>query len=179
MKIEDTSLLIIDVQSHLLPAMEQKEQVLANIEKLVTGAMRLGVPAMATEQYPKGLGSTVDEVSRCYRGNVATIAKTSFSAQKEQDVSDWVQGMARKNILICGMETHICVKQTVKELLELGFHPVVLTDCVASRKTEDKQVALASMASLGAEISTLEAALFELLGDAKHEAFKEISNLIK
>ncbi len=179
MKIEDSSLLIIDVQEKLLPAMDEKEQVLDGICRLVQGAMELRVPAMATEQYPKGLGATVQELSQYYRGNLATIAKTTFSALEEQDVSDWVRGMNRKNILICGMETHICVRQTALALKEMGFHPIVVADCVASRKKYDKETALRNMEAQGVEILTLEAVLFELLKDAKHPSFKAISKIIK
>lgn len=176
---EESSLLIIDVQEKLLPAMDEKEEIFENICRLVKGATTLEIPTIATEQYPKGLGVTVPELMQCYRGNIPTFPKTSFNALEQQEVLDWLRGVERTNVFICGMESHICVRQTALDLKRKGFYPIVIADCVASRKKYDKEIAIRSMELEGVEITTLESAFYELLRDSKHPAFKEISKLIK
>ena len=179
MTVKNTGMMIIDMQEKLLPVMDRKEEVLANTIKLLRGAMELGVVSCALRQYPKGLGDTIFSIQENYRGLFPTLDKTTFSGLGDREVADWVRGVDKKFMILCGVETHICVLYTAMDLISMGVTPVIACDCVSSRRREDSQAALSFLRSKGAWVLPLESILFGLLKDSKDPSFPYISKLIK
>src|SRR5690625_4492826 len=177
-EVKYTALVIIDVQGKLSKIMHQSKEVLKNIEILIQGAKLLEIPVLWLEQYPKGLGPTTTEVKQ-HLSDQEPVAKMTFSACQTDEFQQQLKQINKKNLLITGIETHICVYQTVKDLLTAGHYVEVVTDCVSSRTLADKQVGIDKMKSLGASVTSVEMALFELMQTAEHPNFKEISRLIK
>jgi nicotinamidase-related amidase len=172
-------LVVIDVQQRLVPSMDPAvyEGVRRSIDCAVRGAELLGVPVVATEQYPKGLGPTVPELSAACTSQV--IEKLSFGCCGEPAFLDYIRGLGRTQVLVTGMEAHVCVYQTVLGLLEAGYHVHLLRDAVCSRGKTDYLAALENAASAGAVVSTTEMSLFQLLRSAAAQEFKAVSALIK
>lgn len=171
---ETSTLLVIDFQSRLMPAIDEGALAVANAARLIAGADMLGVPALYTEQNPKGLGPTVAELCR---PDMNVIAKTTFDSCR---AGGFVEGLpARGALVVAGCEAHVCVLQTVLGLIARGRDVFVVRDAVGSRRAESKETAIARMARAGAEIVTTEMVLFEWLVDAKHPRFKEVSALVK
>jgi len=177
LKREDTALLVVDVQERLAAAMEPEplSEVLSRLGALIEGARVLGLPIVATEQYPKGLGPTLPSI-RERLVDVPVIEKLRFSS-----LDDKVRARfsGRRNVVLAGMETHVCVYQTVRDLVLEGRHPVVCMDAVISRKALDRQVGLELARAAGATLSSVEAVLFDLLGVAGTPEFKKISAAVK
>lgn len=176
--LDNTQAVLIDVQEKLTPHMNEPEAVVTNIAKLMKGLKLLGVPMVACEQYPKGLGHTVPELKVLLDG-VAIYEKVSFSACDDEPTFHAIKSASRPYVIVFGIETHVCVLQTVMDLLDDGFVPVVVADAVSSRSVQDKQIALERMAHAGAVIASVEMVLFELCRSAKNPVFKEISALVK
>lgn len=177
-----TTLLVIDVQEKLLPAMPEAHQrrLVAAHELLLDAARALSVHAIATEQYPRGLGSTVPAVRALLeQGAVPIFEKTVFSAAQVSGVTDALSLVDARTVIVTGMEAHVCVFQTVRDLLHKGFAVHVPFDAVASRDPECKRAALDALAAAGAKITTSETVVFDLLKDAKHPAFRAISARVK
>ncbi len=177
-----TLLLVIDVQDRLAPAMDVAAfaNVLANGALLLDAAKELGAMVMATEQYPKGLGGTVPDIaSRLSDKGVVPFAKTTFDAFGEPAFSLAFEHHAPKAVVIMGMETHVCVFQTVRSLLERGITTYVVADAVASRRGEHKHIGLNLCAGKGAHITTAETVVFDWLERAGTDQFKTISKLIR
>jgi nicotinamidase-related amidase len=177
----DALLLVIDVQEKLMPAIDRAAEVEANIERLVRGLHVLDVPALVTEQYVKGLGGTVPRVRRALEetAGYAPIEKMSFSAKGEGEFVAALRGLRKKQVVVCGIETHVCVYQTVSDLLAAGYEVTIAADAVSSRSAENKAMALERMARDGAKLSSTEMVLFELLGVAGTDEFREIIKLVK
>jgi nicotinamidase-related amidase len=154
-------------------------QTAVRIVLAVKGANLLRVPLLVTEQYPKGLGHTATEIAAALPKEVEIIEKSTFSSCGSRAFQAQLEKAHVKQVLVAGIEAHICVNQTVHDLLAAGFQVHLLTDCISSRKQVDKVVALEKMQLSGAIPSSLEMALFELLRDSKHEQFKAIQGLIK
>jgi len=163
-------LLIIDVQEKLMPVIANHEQVEANIVRLIRGAQILGVPILITEQYVKGLGHTVAPLREALGDAHKPIEKSCFSGYRELD---------RKQVIVAGVETHVCVYQTVSDLLANGYEVTLVADALSSRTIENKETALRRMMSDGAKLSSTEMALFELTVAAGTEEFRSISMLVK
>lgn len=176
--MEETQAILIDVQEKLTPVIDRHDVVVANIVKLIEGLKLLGVPLIANEQYPKGLGHTVPEI-KAVLGDTPIFEKVSFSACDDVATLDTLNHAKRPYVLVFGIETHVCVLQTVMDLLDKGFVPVVMADAVGSRKESDKQLALTRMGQAGAVIASVEMVLFELCRSAKNPMFKGISALVK
>jgi len=174
---EESALMIIDIQERLVPVMERREQVIHNAQVLIFAAQRLGIPIIVTEQYPRGLGKTVKELSDVL-GNFRAVEKLTFSAYT-QEVASELAGLGRKKVIICGMETHVCVFQTVRELLRAGYQVFVVKDAVCSRAHDNHQNGLDLMDRMGAVITNTETVIFDLLKVAGTPEFKELSRLIK
>ncbi len=176
MSIEDTALLVIDVQEKLLPVIADHQLLVWNVRRLIDGAKTLGLAVAATEQYPKGLGRTVPELAERL-GEIPS--KLSFSCtgcpQIFRDLKD--QGIYK--LLLCGVETHVCVQQTVLDLLSDGWRIYVAVDAVGSRRMIDHDTALRRMESSGATLTTTEASLFEWCQMAGTPQFKQISRLAR
>ena len=173
-KAKDTIAIVVDYQERLMPVMYEKEALLKNTAILLNGLKELGVPIAVTQQYTKGLGETVNEITTA-AGTEEYVEKISFSAY--EGVKEKIRD--KKYIIICGIETHICVLQTVIDLKAAGFIPVIVENCVSSRKENDKKIALQRMKEEGAIITTYESVLFELLKEAGTEKSKKIQRLIK
>lgn len=174
-----TALIVIDVQEAFRTAIPDFEITARRVATAVRGFQILGLPVFVTEQYPKGLGKTVDEIKSVLSDNLEIYAKTAFSSCGADAFVDKLSALGIEQTVICGLETHICVNQTAHDLLTRGFHVHVLCDCVTSRFEYNRLAGLAKMRRSGVIESSTEMALFELMGDAKHEKFKEIQSLIK
>lgn len=174
----ESLLLIIDVQERLVNALNK--QVVVNRTEILTKAAKIfGIPIIATQQYPKGLGIIVDSVKQNFSDNTPIIDKTSFSAVKEEGFLDALKSFNKKQIVVCGIETHVCVHQTTVDLLKEGFDVYVVKDACASRNKYEFKQGIERMQANGAKISCLEIVLFEWLENAQNPHFKEIQALIK
>lgn len=175
---EDTVLLMIDVQGKLARTVFESGRVLTNLEKLTRGARLFGLPVIVTEQNPKGLGPTIPELQKLL-GDFAPIEKTAFNACADSSFVGKIRETGRNQILVCGIEAHVCVYQTVAGLLDLGYEVQVVADAVSSRTPENRRTALDRMRDMGTAISTTEMALFELMQAAEGEAFSEFIRIVK
>ncbi|HLR63961.1 MAG TPA: hydrolase [Pseudogracilibacillus sp.] len=178
LKIEETALVVIDVQGKLAKIMHESNNLLSNIEKIIKGANVLNMPIIWLEQYPKGLGPTDDKLQP-HLSRYEPIDKMIFSAFESEAFQEELKQLGRKNLLVTGIESHICVYQTVRQLLENDYYVEVLADCVSSRTAENSQIGIERMLALGAELTSVEMVLFELIRSAEHPNFKEISQIIK
>ena len=174
----DAIALVIDIQEKLFPHIDHHTNLLTNCKILLSGLKILGIPVIVTEQYPKGLGPTIKELGNLITG-FNPISKISFSCCGEKKFLETVQNHGKRNIIICGIETHVCVLQTVMDLIERGYHPVIIEDCVSPRKVSDRETAIKRMAREGVIITTYESILFELCEVAGTDQFKQLSNLVK
>lgn len=175
---ENTAGLVIDIQERLLPHIFEHEKILRNVEILLEGFSILDVPIIVTEQYRKGLGPTLNEVQDKIL-KFEPREKMTFSCCDDQAFVLEMEAVKRKNVVICGIETHVCVLQTSIDLLAKGYQPVVVEDCVSSRKENDKKIAIGRMRQEGAIITSYESILFELTRMSGTETFKSISKLVK
>jgi len=172
----DTALLVIDVQEKLVPAIAGHERLVWNVRRLIDGANVLGLGVVATEQYPKGLGPTVPELAE----RLGPIpSKLTFSCGGCGEVFAELQDRGIHKLLACGMEAHVCVQQTVLDLLAGGWQVYVAVDAVGSRFEIDYRTALGRMDSAGATLTTTEAALFEWCQVAGTAEFGKISRLVR
>ena len=174
---EKSLLLVIDIQERLVPAMKYGERVVDNTKVLISAANELDMPIMVTEQYPKGLGQTVPKIAKGLK-DFLKFEKIEFSACTDR-VIDALKDTKRKKIIVVGMETHVCVFQTVRDLIDLGYDVFVVSDGVSSRTEENHQNALDLMRDMGARIINTEMALFDLLKKAGTPKFKSLSKLVK
>ncbi len=174
LQAKTSTLLVIDFQTRLTPSIDRAAEAIANAQRLVRGADILGVPALYTEQYPKGLGHMVPELAPPLD---ALVEKTTFDSTR---APGFIERLPKDHALVVtGCEAHICVLQTVMGLIEAGRRVYVVADAVGSRKAESKRFALQRMARAGATLVTTEMVLFEWVGDARHPRFKDISALVK
>lgn len=174
---KDSLLLIIDIQEKL-SNMLNDESVKQNAIKIAKAAKILNIPAIITEQYPKGLGSTVSEIRESLP-DALYIEKTYFSVLKESGFVQKISDYGKKQIIICGIETHICVLQTAFELINLGYEVFVVSSASGSRNMENKETALQRLRHASCQTVTTEMVLFEWLEGSKNPAFKELQALIK
>jgi nicotinamidase-related amidase len=172
----DGGLLIIDVQEKLLAVIEDRARVVANGVRLIHAAAELGIPTWATEQYPKGLGSTVPEIAALLPQR---SSKLTFSCCGVPELVEQLHGRGIRHLTLAGIEAHVCVAQTALDLLRLGFNVGVAADAVASRNRFDCEISLRRLESVGAVVTSTEAVLFEWLTSADHQKFKAISALVK
>jgi len=171
---ERAALVVVDVQEAFRPAVVDFEQVAAEVSKLVQGAQALDLPVLVTEQYPKGLGRTVPEVAQALDG-AEPLEKTAFSAV----AADGFDLGGRDQAIVCGIESHVCVSQTAHDLIDRGVEVHVARDAVSSRTVENRELGLRKMESSGAIVTSVETALFELLGEAGGSEFKLVQGLVK
>ena len=171
---EQTAALVIDYQEKLVPVMHKKKQLIQNSSILLAGLKLLGIPMVVTQQYTKGLGMTIKDITDA-AGTEEYIDKISFTAldSVEEKIRD------KKFVIVCGIEAHICVLQTVIDLVAAGYIPVVVEDCISSRKPSDRKSAIKRMRDEGAIVTTYESLLFELLKVAGTDESKRIQRLIK
>ena len=171
---EHTAALIVDFQERLVPAIADHEALMERVRILLQGLKVLDIPMTVTQQYTKGLGMSVSEVWEA-SGETEYLDKISFSALEvaEPKIHD------KKYILVCGMEAHCCVLQTVIDLAGAGYVPVLVTDCIGSRRESDREMAIRRAEQEGAVLTSSEAILFELLKEAVTPLSKEILNIVK
>ena len=174
---EDTVLVLVDIQGKLAQIVENSEAVIDNIVRIVKGAKVLGLPILWVEQYPKGLGPTVEAIANELEGT--PIEKITFSAYDNEEFVRKLEATGRKKVLLAGIETHICVYQTTAHLLAAGYEVGVLADCTSSRTAGNHEIGMQKVMQLGAGITSVEMALFEMQVIAKGDAFKEISRIVK
>ena len=175
-------LLVVDVQEKLAAAMQQAsmDRLVASTIVLLESARLLGVPVLATEQYPKGLGSTIAPLAAPLRAmGVEPVDKTTFDALGEPRVARALAERAPRAVVLAGMETHICIYQTARELARRGFEVHVVADAVASRREENRALGLALCERAGALVTPAETVAFDWLGRAGTDAFKAISKLVR
>ncbi|MDO4834211.1 MAG: hydrolase [Bacillota bacterium] len=175
---EDTIAVFIDFQEKLMPAMSRRDELEDKVCRLAEGLGILDIPHIVTQQYTKGIGETVPAIAEAI-GEFEAIDKTSFSCMQHVDFINRLEIASRPNVVVCGIEAHICVQQTVEQLLAEGYNVYVPVDCISSRSQNDFMWSCERMERAGAIMTTCEAVLFELLKDAKAEGFKEISKIIK
>ncbi len=176
---EDTVFLSLDNQSRLFPAIYECEKLEINILKLLEGMKVLDIPILVTEQYSKAIGGTIESIVESLGAEYKPIEKMAFSCMDEPNFVTALEAAKRKNIIICGIESHVCVLQTTIDMLAAGYQPIIIEDCVSSRNPNDKKHAIKRMASSGAMISTYESMLFELQRHSGTDRFKAISKIIK
>ncbi|MBA2494848.1 MAG: hydrolase [Acidobacteria bacterium] len=176
---DKTALVVVDLQEAFRFPINDFAQIAARASIAVRGLQILGLPVIVTEQYPKGLGKTAEEILFSLPPDFEFVEKTAFSSCGASVFMEKLRETGASQIVLCGLETHVCINQTAHDLLNEGFEVHVLEDCVSSRFSRDKETALAKMRMNGIVPSCVEMALFELMTDAKHEQFKEIQNLIK
>ena len=176
--VENSLLLVIDIQERLVASLD-KDVIVSKVGKLVDAANILDVPVVLSEQYPKGLGHTVPTISEKLKPETPIVEKCSFSLLREEGFLDKIKAYGKKQIVICGIETHICVHQTATELMDAGFEVFVAKDACASRNKYEFKQGIEAMHNNGAKISCVEIILFEWLRSAKNPKFKEVQALIK
>ncbi|RMH73106.1 MAG: hydrolase [Gemmatimonadetes bacterium] len=175
---QDCLLVVIDIQQRLFPHIHQHEELAQRSAKLIQGLKILDIPMIVTQQYTAGLGGTIEPVQNAL-GEIQPIEKMTFSCCGEPNVMKALHRIDRKNTLLIGIETHVCVLQTALDLIEAGYQPILIEDCVSSRNPNDKRVAIDRMRGSGVIVSTYESILFELLGVSGTDTFKQISKLVK
>lgn len=176
MNVNDTALLVVDVQEKLMPHIANHEKIIPNISRLVDAAKLCAIPVVATEQYPKGLGATIAEVGD--RLSDPCLEKLTFSCVGDEAVRTQLSKLSRPKILLCGVETHVCIQQTAFDLMSEGYTVFLALDAISSRHEEDRQVALRRMESHGVIVTTVEACLFEWCQQAGTDLFREVRKLV-
>jgi nicotinamidase-related amidase len=174
----NTLLALVDVQGRLAQLMDGKEALFQNLRKLVQGAQVLGLPILWLEQNPAGLGPTIPELAELLQVQ-KPIAKFSFSCCGDGDFMTALRATGRRQVLLAGIEAHVCIYQTAADLLSSGYEVEVVTDGVSSRTAANRELALGKMQQLGARLTSVEMALFELLGKAEGPAFKAMLKIVK
>jgi nicotinamidase-related amidase len=175
---KNTVLVIVDVQGKLAQLMADKETMFANLQRMVKGALALDLPILRVEQIPEKLGATIPEVAELLPG-LEAISKTCFSCAQNEQFNTALQQLGRKQVLLVGMEAHVCVYQTAMDLLRAGYEVEVVEDAIGSRIASNKGVGVRKMLAHGAGVTSTEMALFELLGTSEHPAFREIQTIIR
>ncbi len=182
LQTDRSALVVIDLQERLMPAIADGDAVVQAVGTLIDAARHLEVPVIATEQYPKGLGPTVGDIAGRLPNDAPVVSKLTFSAARNRDFTKHVDGLAaagRDHIVICGVESHVCVMQTAADLRAQGRTVHLVTDACGSRKAGSKDAALARMRALDISCVTTEMVLFEWLEAAGTPQFKTVSALIK
>ena len=177
-EIKDTIFVLIDVQEKLGAIMYEKEQLLRSMTVLVDGIKCLGVPIAWMEQIPEKMGATIPELRERLEG-LSPLAKESFSCCGEDDFVRARAASKRRQVLLAGIEAHVCVYQTAAHLVELGYDVQVVGDCVSSRTPANRETGLERIRAVGAGVTSVETILFELMQTSTHPAFRDILRLVK
>ena len=175
----DAVLVVVDVQGKLAQLMQDREALFAGLSKLLRGARALGLPVIWVEQNPAGLGPTVPEVAAEMPPGLAPIPKRSFSCCGELRFTAALTACARRQVLLCGIESHVCIYQTARDLAAAGYEVYVVADAVSSRTALNREMGLDCSQKAGARATTVEMGLFEMLGTAEGEAFKRVVGIVR
>ena len=176
---KQTLLLVIDIQEAFADHIFEMDRVIERSRILIEAAKLLDLPIIVSQQYPKGLGQTVETIRQALGDSADYLDKTAFSCGQDDSLVKAIEATGRKQVLLCGIETHVCVLQTAFDLLALDKRAYLAVDAVSSRNPADSQVALKRMFKAGVVSTTTEAAIMEMTISSKHPAFKAISRLIK
>jgi len=176
--IDNSVMLLVDVQGQLAQLMHEKEKLFNSLELMIKGMKILNVPILWMEQIPSKLGPTIGQLSDLMEGN-APMEKFSFSCCKEPEFIKKFKALGRNQVLLTGIETHICVHQTGYELLNQGYQVQVAADCVSSRTKENKEMGLGRLVQSGGQLTSVEMIFFELMREARGDKFKQMVKLIK
>lgn len=179
LQADQAVMVVVDVQEKLVPAMNERVsgRVIQHISMLLDGLAAMDVPVIATEQYPRGLGATISELSSATQQHC--VEKVAFSCCGEPDFLQVLEATGRKQVILVGMEAHVCVYQTLIDLLHRGYQVHLVADAICSRFKSDYDTALKMAPQLGAVVTTTEMALFQLLKVAGGDAFKTVSGLAR
>jgi nicotinamidase-related amidase len=178
LKRNETAAIVIDVQEKLFPLIHEHDQLAKNMSILIQGLKILGIPLLVTQQYTKGLGETISTIKEAI-GDYRHIEKMSFSCCGDEGFMSELKKLNKKNVILMGIESHVCVLQTALDLIAENFQPVLIEDCVSSRKPNDKRIAVKRIKQAGAIVSTYESILFELTEVSGTDLFKSIVKLVK
>jgi nicotinamidase-related amidase len=177
LKAQDAVLVVIDIQGKLATLMHEPQELYQNAARIIRGSQVLAIPVIWTEQNPEGLGPTIPEIADLLKAE--PIAKFAFSCCGEEKFTHALRATGRKQVLLAGIETHVCVYQTAMDLLAAGYEVFVVADAVSSRTFSNKHLGLTKMKDAGAELTSVEMALFEMLRVARGEQFKQIIKIVK
>ncbi|NLG44427.1 MAG: isochorismatase family protein [Phycisphaerae bacterium] len=174
-------LVVVDVQEKMLAHIHAREDVLAQIVRMMRAAHELELPLTISEQYVRGLGPTVPQVLSAAGepARFTKLEKMAFSLMRDEPLREHIVGLRRPQVVLVGIESHVCVQQTAFDLLRLGLEPCVLADAVGSRRTSDRDVALDRMRAAGIAVSTVEAAIFEMLELSGTDLFKRLLPIVR
>jgi nicotinamidase-related amidase len=175
---ENTIAVVVDMQDNLLPHMHEEAILLRNSARLIDGLKVLGIPFLITQQYTRGLGNSHPKILRRLT-DIRYIEKISFSCCNEPQFISDLKKSGKRDVILLGIESHVCVLQTCLDLMAKGFVAVVVSDCISSRNQNDKTVAIERMRQEGAVITTYESILFELTSEAGTDTFREVSKIVK
>ncbi len=175
---DNTVLVIVDVQGRLAQLMADRETLFANLQRMVRGARVLELPILWAEQNPAGLGPTIPELTALLEGE-KPVSKMTFSCAGNADFVAALEASGRRQVLLTGIEAHICVYNTAADLLARGYEVQVVADAVGARVAENKKVGVSRMCAEGAVLTSTEMALFELMKTAEHPRFREIQAIVK
>ncbi len=176
---ESSCLLVVDIQEKFIPVIHEYERVVAKTRIMLEAAGILGVPVIVSEQYPKGLGHTVSALVDAFPLKSEVLEKTAFGCHADAGMAGKLKELGRKQVVVVGIEAHVCVNQTVHQLLGAGYQVHLIEDALGSRSPENRETGIIKMRASGAIPSCVEMALFEWMGDAKHPHFKDVQALIK
>ncbi len=177
-EIKDTVFVLIDVQEKLGAFMHDRERLFQNVTTLVDGMKCLGVPIIWVEQIPGKMGQTIPELRERLEG-LSPLAKESFSCCGDDEFVRALAATKRRQVLMAGIETHVCVYQTAVHLVELGYDVQVVADCTSSRTQTNREIGLGKIRAAGAGVTSVETILFELMQTSTHPAFRDILRLVK
>ena len=178
-KTGDAFVCVVDVQEKLIPAMGNREELLKRLNVLLGGCAALEIPFLVTEQYPKGLGNTLAEIREIFPESTVVFEKNSFSCFGSEEFASAVRSSGKKWVILCGVESHVCVFQTALEAKKNGLEVILVEDCVDSRHGQDKVTALKYLRHAGIHIVSSEMVLFLLMKSSANPAFKVISKLVR
>ena len=175
----ETALIVVDLQEAFRGVVIDFDRIASRIAVMVQGAALLNVPILVTEQYPQRLGRTAQVVLNVLPADVNVVDKTAFSSCAAATFLEQLEATKAKQVLLCGLESHVCVNQTAHDLLASVYQVHLLMDCITSRKQDDRDIGIEKMCTSGTVPSSVEMALFELMRDSRHEQFKAVQRLIK
>ncbi len=176
---ENSIFILIDVQGKLSEIVYESESVMKSLEVLIQGMNALEVPILWMEQIPAKIGPTRESLAKLMRPANSPISKTHFSVCREKEAMAVLEASNRKQVILAGIEAHICVHQTACDLIDKGYEVQVVADCVSSRTKANRKIALKRLAQSGGKITSVEMLLFELMEKAEGDAFKTIAKLVK
>src|SRR5690606_8213337 len=178
LRLDETQLVIVDMQARLLPHIHAADDVVAQTVRLLRACGPMGVPVTVLEQYPRGLGRTAEEILAAAQG-APRLEKLTFSGCGDEAVRARIDALGRPSVLLAGVEAHVCVQKTALDLLAIERRPFVLADAVGSRRELDRDMALRRMSGAGVTVTTVEAAIFEMLDRCDSELFRRLLPIIK